>query len=59
MFLDSSQTLRNGDAKVWCYVSPDDHCFLFVPGEMLTRFGQDRVGAQDVGAYFFEEDTIT
>lgn len=41
MLLDNPQTLRHGDGKVWCYVSQDDHCFLVVPGEMLTRFGQD------------------
>lgn len=44
MLLDDPQTLRYSDARVWCYVKLGHHCFLVVPGEILTFFGQDRLG---------------
>lgn len=44
MLLDDPQTLRYNDAGVWCYVKLGDHCFLVVPDEILTFFGQDRLG---------------
>lgn len=44
MLLDNPQTLRYSDAGMWCYVKQGDHCFLDVPGENVTFFGQDRSG---------------
>lgn len=44
VLLDDPQTLRHNDAGVWFYVKLGDHCFLAVPDEILTFFGQDRSG---------------
>lgn len=46
MLLDDPQTLRYDDARVWCYVKLGGHCFLVVPDEILTFFGQNRLGSR-------------